>query len=94
MHPQRDTWIIVCEHFHGAVGPIPTEQLAVDLAVHVSEIGACSYRPVRLALAQDRAAGRADETAIHSTDPVSAIGLGPHDRSEADRIGADRLPHR
>lgn len=55
----RDTWIIVCERFHGAVGPIPTEQLAVELAAYASEIGACTYRPVRLALAQGRAADRA-----------------------------------
>jgi hypothetical protein len=66
--PEPDTWIIVCEHFHGAVGPIPTEPLAVQLAAYASEIGACAYRPVRLALAQGRAAGRADdETPIRST---------------------------
>ena len=53
---RRDTWIIVCEHFHGAVGPVPTEQLAVELAACASEIGACTYRPVQLALAQGRAA--------------------------------------
>jgi len=65
---QRDTWIIVCEHFHGAVGPIPTERLAVDLAAHASEIGACIYRPVRLALAQGRAADRIEpENDIRST---------------------------
>ena len=57
---RRDTWIIVCEHFHGAVGPVPTEQLAVELAACASEIGACTYRPVQLALAQGRAAGRAE----------------------------------
>jgi hypothetical protein len=57
---RRDTWIIVCEHFHGAVGPVPTEQLAVELAAYASEIGACTYRPVQLALAQGRAAGRAE----------------------------------
>ena len=27
-HP-REVWIIVCEDFHRAVGPIPTERLAV-----------------------------------------------------------------
>jgi hypothetical protein len=52
----RDVWIIVCEDFHGAVGPIPTERLAVDLATTASEIGGCSYRPVRLALAERGAA--------------------------------------
>jgi hypothetical protein len=52
---QPDTWVIVCEHLHGAVGPIPTEQLAMNLAAHASEIGACTYLPVRLALAQGRA---------------------------------------
>ena len=57
---RRDTWIIVCEHFHGAVGPVPTEQLAVELAAYASETGACTYRPVQLALAQGRAAGRAE----------------------------------
>jgi hypothetical protein len=48
----RDVWIIVCEDFHGAVGPIPTERLAVELAAHASEIGGCTYRPVRFALAE------------------------------------------
>jgi hypothetical protein len=48
--------------------PIPTEPLAAELAAYASEIGACAYRPVRLALAQGRAAGRADdETPIRST---------------------------
>jgi hypothetical protein len=56
---RRDTWIIVCEHLHGAVGPVTTEQLAVELAACASEISACTYRPVQLALAQGRAAGRA-----------------------------------
>jgi hypothetical protein len=61
-------WIIVCEHFHGAVGPIPTEQLAVELAAYASEIGECAYRPVRLELAQARGPGRSDEEdAIRST---------------------------
>jgi hypothetical protein len=61
-------WIIVCEHFHGAVGPIPTEQLAVELAAYASEIGECTYRPVRLELAQARGAGQSDdEEAIRST---------------------------
>jgi hypothetical protein len=54
---RRDTWIIVCEHFHGAVDPVPTEQLAVELAACASEISACTYRPVQLAMAQGRAAG-------------------------------------
>jgi hypothetical protein len=49
-----DTWIIVCEDFHGAVGPIPTERLAVGLAAYASEIGGCTYRPVRFALAGQR----------------------------------------
>jgi hypothetical protein len=61
-------WIIVCEHFHGAVGPIPTEQLAVELAAYASEIGECTYRPVRLELAQADGPGRSDdEDAIRST---------------------------
>jgi hypothetical protein len=47
-HP-REVWIIVCEDFHGAVGPIPTERLAVGLAAYASEIGGCTYRPVRFA---------------------------------------------
>ena len=68
MRSRRDTWILVCEHFHGAVGPIPTEDLAVDLAAYVSEIGACTYRPVRLALAEGGATGRPDdENAIRLT---------------------------
>jgi hypothetical protein len=54
---RRDTWIIVCEHFHGAVGPVPTEQLAVELAACASEISECTYRPVQLALAQGRVEG-------------------------------------
>jgi hypothetical protein len=48
----REVWIIVCEDFHGAVGPIPTERLAMGLAAYASEIGGCSYRPVRFALAE------------------------------------------
>ena len=61
-------WIIVCEHFHGAVGLIPTEQLAVELAAYATEIGECTYRPVRLDLAQPRGPGQAnDEGAIRST---------------------------
>jgi hypothetical protein len=59
-------WIIVCEHFHGAVGPIPTEQLAVELAEYASEIGECTYRPVRLELAQARGPESNDEEAIRS----------------------------
>jgi hypothetical protein len=50
-HP-REVWIIVCEDFHGAVGPIPTERLAMGLAAYASEIGGCTYRPVRFALAE------------------------------------------
>ncbi len=49
---RRDVWIIVCEDFHGAMGPIPTERLAVGLAAYASEIGGCTYRPVRFALAE------------------------------------------
>jgi hypothetical protein len=52
MRSRPGTWIIVCEHFHGAVGPIPTERLAVGLAAYASEIGGCTYRPVRFALAE------------------------------------------
>lgn len=52
MRSRPDTWIIVCEHFHGAVGPIPTERLAAGLAAYASEIGGCTYRPVRFALAE------------------------------------------
>jgi hypothetical protein len=62
----RDVWIIVCEDFHGAVGPIPTERLAVGLAAYASEIGGCTYRPVRFALAEqgkalERGAGMTGE---------------------------------
>ena len=49
---RRDVWIIVCEDFHRAVGPIPTERLGVELAAYASEIGGCNYRPVRFALAE------------------------------------------
>jgi hypothetical protein len=49
---RRDVWIIVCEDFHGAVGPIPRERLAVGLATYASEIGGCTYRPVRFAVAE------------------------------------------
>jgi hypothetical protein len=58
---RRDVWIIVCKDFHRAVGPIPTERLAAGLAAYASEIGVCTYRPVRLALAEGVAAGRADD---------------------------------
>jgi hypothetical protein len=60
-HP-REVWIIVCEDFHRAVGPIPTERLAVGLAAYASEIGECTYRPVRVALAEQRK-GLAEEPA-------------------------------
>ena len=50
-HP-REVWIIVCEDFHRAVGPIPAERLAVGLAAYASEIGQCTYRPVLFALAE------------------------------------------
>jgi hypothetical protein len=60
-HP-REVWIIVCKDFHGAVGPIPTERLAVGLAAYASEIGGCTYRPVRFALAE-QGKGRAEEPA-------------------------------
>jgi len=51
--PRRDVWIIVCEDFHGAVGPIPAERLAVGLAAYASQIARCTYRPVRFALAEE-----------------------------------------
>lgn len=51
--PDR-TWIIVCEHFHGALGLVPTERLADELAALASEMGGCTYRPVRLVLARGR----------------------------------------
>jgi hypothetical protein len=44
-------WIIVCENFHGAVGPIPTQELARKLATAASEMGECHYAPVELSLA-------------------------------------------
>lgn len=69
MRSRRDTWIVVCDHFHRAVGPIPTEQLAVDLAAYASEIGACTYRPVRLALAQGRS-GSSGRRERHPFDGV------------------------
>jgi hypothetical protein len=50
--PRRDVCIIVCEDFHGAVGPIPTERLAVGLAAYASEIGECTYRPMRFVLGE------------------------------------------
>jgi hypothetical protein len=59
----REAWIIVCEDFHGAVGPIPTERLAVGLAAYASEIGGCTYRPVQLALAE-RGEGVITKTAL------------------------------
>ena len=61
-HP-REVWIIVCEDFHRAVGPIPTERLAVGLSAYASEIGGCTYRPVRLALAE-RGEGVITKTAL------------------------------
>jgi hypothetical protein len=56
---RAETWIIVCEHFHGALGPVPSERLADELAALASEMGGCTYRPVRLALARGRVARRA-----------------------------------
>jgi hypothetical protein len=73
-HP-REVWIIVCEHFHGAVGPIPTERLAVGLAAYASQIGACTYRPVRFALAEQR---KVLPRSRH--DGASVIGRGDDER--------------
>ena len=81
---RRDTWIIVCEHFHGAVGPVPTEQLAVELAAYASEIGACTYRPVQLALAQGRAAGRA-EGESRWFDGLNGMRESDRDEEDSDR---------
>jgi hypothetical protein len=50
LRPRRRTWIVVCEDLHGAVGPVPTEELAIDLATAASSIGRCNYRPVLLAV--------------------------------------------
>jgi hypothetical protein len=82
-------WIIVCEHFHGAVGLIRTEQLAVDLAAYATEIGECTYRPVPLELAQAGEAVEADdEDVIRST---VKRGAGPfpdrRGRTMADEAG-------
>jgi Domain of unknown function (DUF1918) len=57
---QRTTWIIVCEHFHGAVGPVPNEDLASAVAAEASKLAGCTYRPVPLALV---AHGPADRSA-------------------------------
>ena len=65
----RDVWIIVCEDFHGAVGPIPTERLAFDLAAYASEIGGCTYRPVRFALAERRPADAEEPAQDDGTKP-------------------------
>ena len=65
MRAQRDTWIIVCEHFHGAVGPVPTERLASALAVEASKVGGGTSRPVRLALAHGPAVDRAARRGPH-----------------------------
>lgn len=62
MPSRPDMWIIVCEHFHGAVGLIPTEWLAVGIAAYASETGECTYRPVRFAMAE-RGKGLAEEPA-------------------------------
>ena len=71
MRARRDTWIVVCESFHGAVGPVPTEQLASALALEASKLAGCSYRPVRLSLAlghaADRAPGAGENFLISST---------------------------
>ena len=62
---RAETWIIVCEHFHGALGPVPSERLAGELAALASEMGGCTYRPVRLALAPGPAARRAKHEELH-----------------------------
>lgn len=93
MSSQRDTWIIVCTNFHGAVGPIPTEQLAVDLAASASALGECNYQPVRLALASvpQRATRRPEgDSPLHRdraswNRPRDAIGLASTRRGD----GAD-----
>lgn len=47
----HDVWIIVCEGFHGAVGPIASEALAREIAAATSSQEACTYRPVQLLVA-------------------------------------------
>ena len=44
----EDVWIIVCRDFHGAVGPIPTEAMARELAAGASEAVGCTYQAVQL----------------------------------------------
>ena len=65
MRAQRDMWIVVCEDFHGAVGPVPTEQLASALAAEASRAAECTYRAVRLALAHGAAADRSARRGPH-----------------------------
>jgi hypothetical protein len=71
---RTETWIIVCEHFHGALGPVPNERLADELAALASGMGGCTYRPVRLTLAPVHAARRA----VHKEPTGNHEACGGH----------------
>ena len=79
---RAETWIIVCEHFHGALGPVPSERLADELAALASEMGGCTYRPVRLALARGRVARRAVHEEPHREPNSGRRAPAPFAESE------------
>lgn len=54
-----------CEDFHGAVGPIPTERLAVELAALRLGDRLVQHRPVRFALAEQ---GHSSATSTRPSD--------------------------
>ena len=50
----ENVWIVVCRDFHGAVGPIPTEAMARELAAGASEATGCTYQAVQLRIVGGR----------------------------------------
>ena len=64
----EDVWIVVCRDFHGAVGPIPTEAMARELAAGASEAAGCTYQAVQLRIV----GGRSD---VGSSRPRDLVAL-------------------
>jgi hypothetical protein len=68
----EDVWIVVCRHFHGAVGPIPTEAMARRLAAVASQAGGCTYQAVQLRIV----GGRGDVGSERVTSTVEQVTGG------------------
>ena len=90
----EDVWIIVCRDFHGAVGPIPTEAMARELAAEASEADGCTYQSVKLRIV----GGRGDVGSSrprHLAAPESKESAHPlGSSSSAGPVRASREPGR